>query len=177
MNRIILNSEIINDLIRNDNLHFQTKFQRGDGKNYFFTQTISLCLYNAKVTWIDSSKKNMSFCFNKYDNLKLFIMLRHINQKLIDLYNNKIYNPVSNISTFFYEKDDCFYIKCYLPNVKNKSNVYLIKDIFNSREEPFRIPKIGLTYSSIILDIRNIWEKDNKAGFNLELKETMIDTK
>lgn len=176
MNRIILNSEIMNDLIRSDSLDFQTKFQKGDGKNYFFTQTISLCLYNAKVTWIDSSKKNMSFCFNKHDNLNLFIMLRHINQKLIDLYNNKIYNPVSNISAFFYEKGDSFYIKCYLPNVKNKLGVYLIKDTFNSCEESFRIPKVGLIYSSIILDIRNIWEKDNKAGFNLELKETTINT-
>jgi len=173
MDRIILNSEIINELIRNDSLHFQTKFQRGDGKNYFFIEPISLCLYNAKVTWIDASRKNMSFCFNKYDNLNLFIMLRHINQKLTELYNNKVYNPVSNISAFFYEKDDVFYIKCYLPNVKSK---YLIKSIFNSSEEQFIIPKVGLVYSSIILDIRNIWEKDNKAGFNLELKETTINT-
>jgi len=171
MNRIILNSDVINELIKNNNLNFQTKFQKENGKNYFFNQTISLCLYNPKVAWIDSTKKNISFSFNKHEHLNLFIMLRYINEKLIQLYNNKIGVNLS-IHSFFYEKDDFFYIKCYLPNIHSKK--YLIKSYFNSNEDKFNVPRLGTIYSSVILDIRNIWEKNNKVGFNLELKEVHI---
>lgn len=171
MSRIILNSEIINELISSNSLIMQTKFQRGsDGKNYYFSPTISLKLFNPKVSWVDQYKKNLSFCFNKYENINLLTMLRYINTKLIELYNKKSDNPV-NVAPFYFEKDDNFYIRCYLPNVKGK---YYITSSFNNNEESFNIPRIGATYTHVVIDIRNIWENHNRSGFNLELKETDI---
>lgn len=170
--RFILNTEIINDIISTNTLQFIEKFQRGSGKNYFFTPTISIKLYNPKITWIDPYKKNLSFSLSKSNNLNLYIMLKHINSSLTNMYKHKAYNPLSNISPFFYEKGDFFYIKCYLPNTNKK---YQISSFFNNTEESFIIPQIGYIYNTVIIDIRNIWEKNDNAGFNLELKETYIN--
>lgn len=171
MSRIILNSEIINDLITSNILELQTKFKKPTGKNYFFIPNIGLKLYNAKVSWIDPSKKNISFSFNKRDNINLLIMLKSIFSKLHDIYNRKANHP-KPISSFFFEKDDSFYIRCYLPNIRGK---YHILSYFNDDSEEFTIPKLSSIYNIIIVDIRNIWEDDNKAGFNLELKETSLE--
>jgi hypothetical protein len=171
MSRIILNSSILNDLINTNTLVLQTKFKKPNGKNYFFIPNIGIKLFNAKVSWIDPSKKNISFAFNKYENLSLLNMLRYINEKLTIIYNNKSMYP-KNLSPFFFEKDDLFYIRCYLPNTKWK---YHIESYFNDNSEEFFIPKLSSIYNIIIIDIRNIWEDDNKAGFNLELKETSLN--
>lgn len=170
--RFILNSETMNDLLSTDTLKLIEKYQRGgSGKNYFFTPTIGLKLYNPKITWIDPYKKNLAFSFYKHENLNLYTMLKYINKSLTLIYKQKAYNPSDNISPFFYEKGDYFYIKCYLPNMNKK---YQITSFFNDLEESFVIPTVGNSYNTVIVDIRNIWEKDNHAGFNLEVKETYI---
>lgn len=168
--RIILNTQLINELIFSNTLELQTKFQRNNGKNYYFIPNIGIKLFNAKVTWMDSFKKNISFAFNRYENLSLLNMLKHINEKLTMVYNKKSIYP-KPLSPFFFEKDDSFYIRCYLPNTKGK---YHIESYFNNESEGFMIPKISNVYNIIIIDIRNIWEDDNKSGFNLELKETSV---
>ena len=170
--RVILNTEITNNLISTDILGIIEKYQKKGGKNYFFTPTISIKLFKPKVTWIDSTKKNVSFLFKKHENLNLYTMLRNVNNSLTYFYKTKAYNPIDNISPFFYEKGDYFYVKSYLPNINGK---YLINSYLNNIEEIFKVPRIGIIYDVIILDIRNIWEKDNHAGFNLELKETCIN--
>jgi hypothetical protein len=139
-------------------------------KNYYISPTISLKLFNPKVSWIDPYKKNISFIFPKYDNLSLLNFLKYVQQRLIQLYNKVSPNP-QNVASIYYEKGDYFYVKVYLPNTNNKYN---ITSSFNGEEEQFKIPRVGITYNSIIIDIRNIWEKDNAAGINLELKETYI---
>lgn len=168
--RIILNSEIINDLISSKTLVLQSKFKKQNGKNYFFIPNIGIKLFNAKVSWIDPFKKNISFAFNKRDNMSLLIMLRYINDRLIFVYNNKSIYP-KPVAPFFFEKDELFYIRCYLPNIKGK---YHIESYFNNNLESFTIPKLSSIYNIIIIDIRNIWEDENKSGFNLELKETSL---
>lgn len=169
MTRVILNSQVIEFM----NITLNTKFMRNDnGKNYFFSPTISLKLFNAKVSWIDTSKKNLSFSFNKYENLTLLNMLKNINTKLTDIYNNKSDEPVV-ISPFFYEKDELFYIRVYLPSLKGN---FHIESIFNGEKENFNIPRLNCVYNNVIIDIRNIWESNVRSGFNLELKivETII---
>lgn len=168
--RIILNSDILNELINTNSLSIQETFQKRSGKNYFFSPTIAIKLLNPKVSWIDSYKKNISFSFNKYDNLSLLNFLKYVQQRLVQLYNTKSYNP-QNVASIYYEKGDYFYVKVYLPNVNNKYNIV---SQFNGEQEQFKIPRVGITYDSVIIDIRNIWEKDNLAGLNLELKETFI---
>jgi len=171
--RFILNSETLHDLISNDMLKLLEQPQRGSGTNYFFIPNIALRLYNPKITWIDPYKKHMSFSFNKFDNIHLYTLLKHINTSLSTFYKKTAYNPTHYIHSFMYEKGNYFYIKCYLPNTNGK---YQINSFFDSVEESFVIPKLNYTFDSVIIDIKNIWKKDNQAGFNLELKETYIKT-
>ena len=151
-------------------IELQRKFNK-NGKNYYFIPNIGIKLFNAKVSWIDPSKKNISFAFNKYENLSLLNMLRYINEQLTIIYNNKTTNA-KVLSPFLYEKGDLFFIRCYLPNTKGK---YHIESLFNNVKEDFSIPKLSLIYNVIIIDIRNIWEDETRSGFNLELKETSIN--
>lgn len=171
--RFILTSEILNNLLDNNEITLLEKYQRNSGKNYFFTPTISLKLYKPKITWIDPQKKNLSFSFIKHENLSLYTFLKNVNNSLNNLYKNKAYNPVKNIYPFFIEKGNYFYVKCYLPNLNKKYN---INSYFNDKEELFSPPLINSVYDSVIVDIRNIWEKDLNAGFNLELKCVYINS-
>lgn len=146
-------------------------------KNYFFSPNISIKLYNPKVTWVDNN--NVSFSFEKYvtienniivksDNIAFLDLLRNINTSLLKvLYDYKEnYGHIQNESLpcLFYEKDRYFYIKCNLPN---KNGKFFIK----TQDSNFIKPRIGTEYTSVILDIRNIWELNDKVGFRLELKE------
>lgn len=166
--RFILTSEILNDLLKTNSLTLQEKYQKNNGKNYYISPTIGLKLNNPKVSWIDSYKKNISFIFPKYENLSLLNFLKYVQEKLEELYKTTSYNP-QNLSNIYYEKGDYFYIKTHLPNTYKNYNII---SVFNNQQETFYVPKLGATYNYIIVDIRNIWEQNNLAGFNLELKET-----
>lgn len=174
MSRIILTSELLNNLLTNNKITLLEKYQKKSGKNHFFTPTISLKLYKPKITWIDPQKKNLSFSFVKHENLSLYTFLKNVNNSLTTLYKNKAYNPITTISPFFIEKGDYFYVKCYLPNINKK---YYINSYFNDKEEVFIPPMLNSVYDYVIVDIKNIWEKDKNAGFNLELKDCYINTK
>ena len=121
---------------------------------------MSIKLYSPKVTWMDGN--SVSFSFQKYatiednkitstDNLNLLHLLRNINEKLLLVYQEykeKYGHETTNITPcIFYEKDTHFYIKCNLSNKK------------------FVKPHLNTTYTSAIIDIRNIWETTNKIGF------------
>jgi hypothetical protein len=146
-------------------------------KNYFFSPNISIKLYNPKITWIENN--NISFSFQKYatiennviiknDNISFLELLRNINIKLLKVFydykENYGHNHNKDLPSLFYEKDQYFYIKCNLPN---KNGKYFIK----TQNGEFIKPKIGTEFTSVILDIRNIWEINGKVGFRLELKE------
>lgn len=150
MSRIILNSKIIEEIIKNDDLKFLIKKAKNGYYNYYIQPNIGLKLYSAKIAWIDPFTKNMSFKFLKHENINLLKLLKYTNKMINDSFN---YSQ-NNINIFF-EKDDCFYIKCYLPI-----------QLFNCR------PRINTVLDCIVIDIRNIWESPNKnIGINLELKE------
>ena len=169
-NRILLNGETLNKLYNTNSLILSTKHQKKtDGINYFFCPTIGLKLYNPQVSWVDPSKKNLSFSFNKWENSSLLKLLNFIHDTLTTIYNNNAYNGAKVLAPFFFEKDDRFYIRTYLPSVKGH---FGIKSIFNDIQEPFNIPRKDCVYNSIIIEFRNIWESDNRAGYNIELKET-----
>ena len=171
--RILINNTILHKI----NLSLFHKFQRGkNGKNYFFTPNIGLKLFNPQVSWIDISKKNLSFKFNKYENINLLILFKHIHETLTNIYNIKkdeFAEDHIELAPFFYEKDDYFYLRCYLPNLKGK---YHIKSTFNNENTDFNIPRNDCIFDNVIIEFRNIWDdKDNlKAGYNIELKETHV---
>jgi hypothetical protein len=139
--------------------------------NYYISPTIGIELYNAKVSWIDPYKKNISFGFNKYENASLLLFLKSIYNKFDNIYHDNAYNKYElyTLAPFYYEKDDFFYIKCYLPRVKN---IYSIKSEFNGNVDQFTLPNKDCIYNSIVIDFRNIWETNKQAGFNMELKIT-----
>lgn len=166
--RILLNGETLNKLYNTNSLILSKKWQKKT-LNYYFCPTIGLKLYNPQVSWIDPSKKNISFMFNKWENTSLLKLLQFIHDTLTTIYNDSAYSTPSTLAPFFYEKDDKFYIRTYLPQVKGH---YGIKSTFDNITGPFYIPRKDCTYNSIIIDFRNIWESDNRAGYNIELKET-----
>lgn len=175
--RILLNSNILNEFNKHKSLSIFHKFQRGkNGKNYFFNSNIGIKLFKPEVSWIDPLKNNISFKFNKYENANLLKLLKHTHECLTNIYNAKkeeLNEDELCLSHFFYEKDDSFYIRCYLPKIKGKYNIV---SCFNNINGQFNIPRKDAVFDYIIIDFRNIWDdKDNlKAGYNIELKETSV---
>lgn len=181
---LILTSELIKEIT----LVFSKKWARNNYINYYITckkdiigeqeilqnisNNISIKLYSPKVSWIDPYKKNLCFCYNKYDNLSLLTFLKYINSNIIFNLNMQTSEKLDekNTPTLFYEKGDYFYIKCYLPHFKiGDYHIECFEE--NGSKEKFNIPRLGCIYKSVTVDIRNIWKSDQeKFGFNLELK-------
>jgi hypothetical protein len=122
--------------------------------------------------WCD--KKHISFCLNKWENIWLLDLMKFIEKGLINLY--KRYEGESedsqNVASFFYEKGEYFYIRCFLPKVKSEYNI--ISKFENEEYEKFSVPRIGYIYHSVIINFKNIWEDNSRAGFNIELKNVEI---
>lgn len=178
MNRTILNGKILRDMTSTikeqgqDKLVIFKETYKNGFRNFFFSPNIGIHLYSPKVSWLDS--KGMAFCFNKAENNSLLDLLKYINDSLNKIYiNYKDNYGLSNgaqMSPLYYEKGDFFYIKCHLPNSNGKYFITYSSDI--EKDAKFSRPRIGCVYKSVIIDIRNIWETDNKkAGVHLELKE------
>lgn len=167
---IILTSERINDLINEGVLKILKKSQKNNlNSNYFFTPNIGIMLYEAKVKYVDP--KSITFGFDKYKNITLYYLIKHINTCLqneirkqhIELNDKKLYD-------LFSEEDETFYIRCYLPNYNGK---YFIK-VDDADAKRFYLPKLGCVYNNILVEIRNVWGKDCKYGFNIELKSVTV---
>lgn len=177
---LILSSDSIKEI----NLIFSKKWAKNNYINYYITAknksnlevlfNVGIKLYSPKVSWIDSYRKNLCFCFNKYENLSLLTFLKYINSNIIFNLNMQTYEKVDekNSPSIFYEKGDYFYIKCYLPHFKIGDYHIECKNVDDEyKKEKFNIPRLGCVYKSVIVDIRNIWKsEENKFGFNLELK-------
>lgn len=174
MNRVILTSEICDK----GGLHILKYTSKNDFNNYFFGPNISIRLYSAKVTYVDAN--SISFGFEKTvmvdnqirDNLNLFLLLKKINEKLISIYSTykeaRGHPTMTHVPSLYNTvNDNLFYIRCTLPSANGR---YFIK---SENDKYFTKPRVGHIYSSVIIDIRNIWEipRTGKNGFRLELKE------
>jgi len=175
MSSLILTSNVIKEI----NLIFSKKWAKNSYINYYITAkkeeilyNISIKLYSPKVSWIDQYKKNLCFCFNKYENLSLLSFLKYINSNIVFNFNLMFNEKIDEKNTpyIFYEKGDFFYIKCFLPHFKiGDYHIECISE--ENKKEKFNIPRLGCIYKSVIIDIRNIWKSEqDKFGFNLELK-------
>lgn len=180
---IFLSSTVLNDLVYNNQLVIMKKQERSFC-NYYFLPNLSLQLWSPKVTWIDSSKKNLSFAFNKIEHSGLLTLLKHINDSLFKYISFRHKLIHKTVSPLYYEKGEQFYIKCYLPNLKGK---YFIKCItktsdytqdtqFNKEKiEDFTLPRLNCVYDKVEIDIRNLWETNQQSGYCLELKKVHIE--
>jgi hypothetical protein len=180
---LFLSSTVLNDLIYENQLNIIKK-QEKSFCNYYFLPTIGIQLYSPKVTWIDPSKKNISFAFNKVDCSGLLTLLKHINDSLFKYISFRHKLIHKTISPLYYEKGDQFYIKCYLPNLKGN---YFIKCITQTsdytqdtsftkeKNENFTLPRLNCVYDKVDIEIRNLWETNKQSGYCLELKKVYID--
>lgn len=160
---IILNSDILSEMIKDDVLKILKKNQKVLGNcNYYFNPSIGVHLYKPKVKFLD--KKFMVFEFEKYSNMGLLVLLRHINNVLQNETKNKFSELFDkSIYDLFNEDDEKFMIRCYLPNYNGK---YAIETDYGK----FNLPRIGCCYDMATIEFRNIWKNNDKYGFNIELK-------
>lgn len=164
---IIVNSELLTDLLKNNTITILKKRQKdSNDSNYYFTPNIGLNLWNAKIMFINS--KFLVLEFNKIDHINLLTLLRYVDsslQKLLKSKNSELFNV--DIYSIMSETEDKFTIRCYLPNYRGK---YLIKYYVNDSDELFKLPKLNSIIDNCVIEIRNVWGKNNKYGFNIELK-------
>ena len=142
------------------------KYQKdNDNINYYIKPNLSLILYKPKVMIINS--KYIVLEFDKAKSIGLLSLLNFINFGF-----KKRINEISVGEKTFYglysDLNDTFTIRCSLPN---KNGRYHIKYTDNDEEIQFRLPNKNIILDKVIIDIRNMWERDEKIAFNLELKE------
>lgn len=165
---IVLNSQILLELNKNKSLKLDKKYQKNSSNyNFFINPNISIKLYNSKV--VDISNNHIVFEYDKKNYLNLFILLKNINENILNLYKKSDSYEDKTIYNLYIDKEDTFTIRCYLPHFKLK---YFINHFENETQKSFNLPRKGCIYDEVIIDIRNLWVKDNKVGFNLELKNT-----
>ena len=167
---IILNAENLIELQKERKITLVKKYQKNsDDYNFYINPNIGIKLYSAKV--IDISLNHIVFEYNKKDSLNLFILLKLINENLLNLYKQSDSYDSKTIYNLYIDKEDTFTIRCYLPHNKFK---YFISHYESNIQKPFNLPKKKGVYDEVYIDIRNLWIKDNKVGFNLELKQTNL---
>lgn len=163
----LVNFEVLTELVKTDTLKIVKKSQKTDGSNYYFTPSLSLQLYNARVRFITS--KFVVFEFDRIKHASLLGLLKSVNNSLLfelrrrysELYNKDVYNMYS-------ETDDKFTIRCFLPNSSGK---YHIQVNSNQNERlTFHLPRVDACYDIATVEIRNVWVNGERRGFNLELK-------
>jgi hypothetical protein len=166
---IILNSNVIKQLIENETFKILKKNQKLLGNcNYYFTPNMGINLYNPKVKFVD--KKFLVFEFTKKDSLLLLLLLRNINDVFLNELRSKFSETFDKtIYNLFSEDDLTFTLRCYLPNNNGKYFVQ-VNDSETGSNIPFKLPRVNINYNTAMIEIRNVWKKNETYGFNLELK-------
>lgn len=166
MTILIKSSNDLFELIQTRTLSIIKKSQKAQSAyNYYFNPSIQFEVYNSKVIICNSNY--MVFEFDKYKHSSLYKMLQSINQQLYNYLKNSYTFNAETIYNIFSETDNTFTLRCYLPHVGRK---YLIQCMFYNQDVPFKLPNPNYIFESITIDIKNIWESNNRIGFNLELK-------
>ena len=177
----ILNSTMINEYVYNNKLNIVKK-QEKSFCNYYIFPTMGFKIYKARVSWIDSAKRHLSFSFKVSENKSLLTLIKNVNSKLFDYIQRRELLVHEKINPMYYEKGDHFYVKCFLPNTNGKYHIKrIVKDTDNITgmrkdiHEEFTVPLVGCVYDSVDIEIRNMWETTVQSGFHLELKKVYLD--
>ena len=166
---IILNSDVIKQLVEKGTFKILKKNQKVLGNcNYYFAPNMGVRVYNPKIKFVD--KKFLVFEFTKVDSLSLLLLLRHINDVLLNELRSKFSETFDKtIYNFFSEDELSFTLRCYLPSNNGKYFVQ-VEDSETGSKIPFKLPRVNTTYNESMMEIRNVWKKNETYGFNLELK-------
>lgn len=159
----------LKELVQNGNLGILRKAQKQkNAYNYYFTPNLSINLYNANV--IVSNEKYIVLQFNKSNSLNLLGMLRNVSVLLYEAIKDCYVLEATNTYNLVSEQDETFTLRVHLPRSTNKYNITYEDD----KLMPFKVPKKGATLGCATIELRNLWEKDNVSGFNLELKSVKL---
>lgn len=165
-----MNTEILKESIKNDVLTLFKKNQKNSNNiNYFFSNSISINLYKCNVSYRDA--KHITLQFDKIINSSLFNMLSNFHEILSELLIKKFgINENKKFYPIIYETENSskFSIQCYLPQNYNK---YFIECTFDNNECSFKLPHKNSELNFVNVEIRNIWESNNKLGYNIEIKK------
>lgn len=170
MSNFIITTELLKTLNETQSLSLIKRKQRNiENYNYYITPNLSFELFNPKVMFI--TPKFIVFEYKKHEILNLFALLKLTNEMIKNKLKNYTRLDLKNVYDLYSVTDDTLTIRCSLPQ---KNNKYLIKniDMYTNETRVFTLPRKGILLNSVIIDIRNIWEIDDKIGFNLELKLT-----
>lgn len=138
-----------------------SKYQKnGSSLNYFFSPQLHLNIYKPKFMIVQ--EKYVVIQFDKHKHNSLLNMFKGINNYLKDLLPKTFmcYN-------FFSEQDDSFTVRLSLPKTKYKYMISCEDD--TGKQIPFQLPNIKSEPFLITIVFKNIWQINNKGGFNIEI--------
>lgn len=165
---LVLSSELLNNLRENNNLNLIKRKQKNSNNyNYYITPNISFNLYKPKVLFIDT--KFIVFEYKKHDVLNLYYLLKTTNDMIKYKLSYCTRIDLKTIYDIFSVREDVLTIRCYLPQNKGIYNIKFIDSITNETSK-FSLPKKGVYLDQVHIDIRNIWEVNDKIGYNLEVR-------
>ena len=162
---IVLSTNTLQEIIGKGFLSVVRKSQKETGFNYFLTPNVGIKLLYPKV--IESNSNFIVLQFEKKTSLTLLMLLKNIHSQLIQYIETSYMLGASTKYEIFQEQQDTFSIRCYLPHFKTK---YHIETYLNEEKIQFNIPKKNVILESVYVDLRNVWEKNDKLGYNLEVK-------
>lgn len=165
---IITNASTVSNMIFNGELSIIKKPQRKtSGFNYFLSPIIGFVLYKPKV--VKSDLNYMVLEFNRIEHATLFLMLQSLDSQ-IQAYLKRSYIVESEaFHSIIKCTETTFSIRCHLPHLGKK---YYIESKSDGQVVYFVLPRINAEYDCVTVEIRNIWECNNRLGYNVEIKST-----
>lgn len=166
----IQSSDQLQTIIDKEEVVLTRRLQKnGVDFNYYFTPSLRLVLYGAKVFFID--RKFIVFSFEKERHLSLLSMLERIHKLLIEFTRRQFPKRTTQDVEypFFSIQNDVVTIRCSLPQTKNGYTI--LHKTPEGEELPFTFPRKGVTVDRINIDFKNLWENRGRLAYNLELKE------
>lgn len=167
-NTLIVTGEILKKIHEEKTLKFIKRKQKNmDSYNYYITPNLSIELFNPKVMIV--TPKYIVFEYKKHEILNLFSLLQYTNNTILNIIKMYTRTDLKTTYNLYSEVDDNITIRCSLPQ---KNNKYLIDniDMYTLEKRTFFLPKRDICINRVIIDIRNLWETNDKIGYNLELK-------
>jgi hypothetical protein len=166
---VIVTSDTIRNLCTEGSLTIIKKRQKANAcYNYYITPNLTLKLYEGRV--VVSDAKFLVLQFDKYTNLSLLQLLRTTTSCITDYLKRCADISTQMMYSLCSEQENTFTVRVYLPNVRQSRYFIETKIVDQDESIPFRRPNVGVVLRETRVEIRNVWEKDGRTGFNLELK-------
>jgi hypothetical protein len=157
------------DMIENGQISIMRKPQKNEGYNYFLSPNLGFKLYGAKVVFADPNYLVLEF--DKVKNGAFMSLLQFIDTKIKD-YLKRSYVVESEVFHDLIKQTDTTYtIRCHLPHLGKK---YFVECESDGNKVPFHLPRRSALIDNGYVEIRNIWETNNRLGYNIELKSVKI---